>query len=116
MISWRRLLAAVVLAGLAVAPAAAQGTSSISGTVADSTGGVIPGATVTVTGEAGVTLTAVTNSQGVFTVPAIPAGTYKVTVAVCVLMSSELLDTLTCSVSWPSSSFTGRFVGVPTTT
>ena len=81
MISWRRLLAAVVLAGLAVAPAAAQGTSSISGTVADSTGGVIPGATVTVTGEAGVTLTAVTNSQGVFTVPAIPAGTYKVTVA-----------------------------------
>ena len=80
MISWRRLLAAVVLTGLAVVPAAAQGTSSISGTVADSTGGVIPGASVTVTGEAGVTLTAVTNSQGVFTVPAIPAGTYKVTV------------------------------------
>ena len=80
MISWRRLFAAVIVTALIAAPAAAQGTSSISGTVADSTGGVIPGATVTVTGEAGVTLTAVTNSQGVFTVPAIAAGTYKVTV------------------------------------
>ena len=39
-----------------------------------------------------------------------------VTVAVWVLMSSELLETSTFSVRAPSSSFTGRFVGVPTTT
>ncbi len=42
---------------------------------------MIPGATVTVTGEAGVTFTAITNAQGVFSVPAIAAGTYKVTIA-----------------------------------
>ena len=80
MISWKRLFEAVVVTVVSVAPAAAQGTSSISGTVADSTGGVIPGARVTVTGEAGVTLTAITNANGVFTVPAVAAGTYKVTV------------------------------------
>jgi hypothetical protein len=79
--SCRQLLGAVFLSALVAAPAFAQGTSSIRGTVTDGTGGVIPGAMVTVTGEAGVTFTAVTNSEGVFTVPALGAGTYKVTVA-----------------------------------
>ena len=77
---FRQLLGAILVAALVAAPALAQGTSSITGTVADPSGGVIPGATVTVTGEAGVTFTAVTNSQGAFSVPALGAGTYKVTV------------------------------------
>jgi hypothetical protein len=73
--------AAALLAAFVASPAFAQGTSSITGTVTDSTGGVIPGATVTVTGVAGVPFTAITNSEGVFTVPALGAGTYRVSVA-----------------------------------
>lgn len=59
----------------------AQGaTSSISGTVIDSAGGAIPGAAVVVTNEAGVSLETVTNAEGLFNVPSIAAGKYKVTV------------------------------------
>ena len=78
----RHLLQAVLLTALAVGSAYAQGTttSSITGTVTDSGGGVIPGATVNVEGEAGVKATVVTNADGVFTVPALIPGTYKVTV------------------------------------
>jgi len=71
---------AAVVAATAVTPALAQGTSSIRGTVTDSSGGVLPGVSVTVTGEAGVTFTAVTNSEGAFNIPGISAGTFKVTV------------------------------------
>src|SRR5678815_6104065 len=76
----RQLVLAAMMAAIAVAPAFAQGTSSIRGTVTDSSGGVLPGVSVTVTGEAGVTFTAVTNSEGAFNVPGIAGGTYKVTV------------------------------------
>jgi hypothetical protein len=68
---------ALVLA--ANATAFAQGTTTISGTVTDSAGGVIPGATVVVTDAAGTAFEAVTNAQGIFTVPAVTAGTYTVT-------------------------------------
>jgi hypothetical protein len=60
----------------------AQGvTSSISGTVVDSAGGAIPGASVTVSNESGASFETVTNGEGVFNVPAIAAGDYKVTVS-----------------------------------
>jgi carboxypeptidase family protein/TonB-dependent receptor-like protein len=78
------LLCAALLVCLANAPAFAQGgaMSSISGTVVDSGGGVIPGATVVVKNNAsGTTFEAVTNSAGTFAVPALPAGTYTVTVS-----------------------------------
>src|ERR1041385_2131339 len=55
-------------------------TSSITGTVVDNGGGVIPGATVEVVNQAGAKFNAVTNGEGVFTVPALTAGTYKVSV------------------------------------
>jgi hypothetical protein len=75
------LLAAI--ATLWSAPAFAQGgsTSSISGTVVDRDGGAIPGATVVVKNEAGATFDTVTNTEGVFSVPALTAGTYIVTVS-----------------------------------
>jgi Carboxypeptidase regulatory-like domain len=63
--------------------AAAQGgaTSSISGVVVDSNGGVIPGATISVKNLAtGTTFDTVTNTSGTFSVPALDAGTYSVTV------------------------------------
>lgn len=76
-------VAAVLLLSVGfVPPAFGQGaTSSISGTVVDAAGGVIPGASVTVRNAAGVSFDTVTNEQGIFNVPAVSAGEYKVTVS-----------------------------------
>jgi len=80
-------LAALLLLGmlsLALTPASlAQGiTGSITGTVADSTGAAIPGATVTVRDTATNAVHSVTTSDvGSYTVTQLPPGTYTVTVA-----------------------------------
>src|SRR5690606_16893993 len=55
-------------------------TASISGTVVDSAGGVVPGATVVVKNTAGTTFETVSNTEGIFSVPAVAAGSYTVTV------------------------------------
>jgi hypothetical protein len=68
----------IVLSG---APGFAQPTSSISGTVIDSGGGSVPGASVIVKGESGVSFETVTNNEGLFSVPAVGPGLYIVTVA-----------------------------------
>jgi hypothetical protein len=57
-------------------------TGSISGTVTDSTGAVVPGANVTVKGETGQDYAAVTNSDGVYTIPGVAAGTPTYTVTI----------------------------------
>jgi len=66
------------------APAAhaqAAGTASIQGAIADSTGAVIPGATVTLTETAThVQRAAVSDSNGLYTFPNVPVGTYSVEV------------------------------------
>jgi hypothetical protein len=75
---------AVALICLASSLAFAQGstTSSISGTVVDTGGGVIPGATVAVKNNATGTVTnAVTGAAGTFNIPALEPGTYTVTVS-----------------------------------
>ena len=60
----------------------AQETGSITGTVRDNTGAVIPGAEVNVTSEAqGVVQKATTNSNGDFLVAGLPAGHYDLTIA-----------------------------------
>lgn len=73
---------AVVLVCLAAADTAAaqEQTGSIQGTVRDSSGGVLPGATVEArnTGMAGAS-TAVTDDQGVYRFPALSPGVYTVT-------------------------------------
>src|SRR5882724_4073545 len=57
------------------------GTGSITGTVVDSNGAAIVGATVKVTNtDTAVTRTVTTNSAGQFNAPVLPAGKYKVTV------------------------------------
>jgi hypothetical protein len=79
----RRMIAAALLC-LVSTTAWAQGstTSSISGTVVDSGGGVIPGAAVVVKNLAtGTTTNAVTGAAGTFNIPALEPGTYTVTVA-----------------------------------
>ena len=79
-----RLGLAVSLATVPAFHAAAYAqtaTSSLSGVVTDSGGGVIPGATVEVKNNAtGVVTPVQTNTSGAFTVPALPIGTYTVTV------------------------------------
>ena len=73
------MLAAFACALIFSVSASAQ-TGSISGTVTDSSGAVVAGATVTVKGEGGQEYTAVTNSDGYYTIPGVAAGTPTYTV------------------------------------
>jgi len=72
------VLALAFLATLA-SPTLAQITSAtISGTIKDETGGVLPGVGVVVTNhETGLTRTAVTDDNGYFTVPGLAPGRYE---------------------------------------
>jgi Carboxypeptidase regulatory-like domain len=71
----------VLSACLAVsAPAQSVTAGDINGTVTDSTGALVPNATITVTNPAtGESKTAASNSAGTYRVPLLPPGTYTVT-------------------------------------
>jgi hypothetical protein len=73
--------AALALAVPGTAYAQSGASSAISGTVVDSAGGAIPGATVVARSEGGATFETVSNSEGVFSIPAVGAGSYTVTVS-----------------------------------
>ncbi|MCU0245264.1 MAG: TonB-dependent receptor [Bryobacter sp.] len=61
--------------------AAQQGRGSISGTVTDASGAAVPGADVRILNTGTNALTAaVSNEEGYFTAPALPVGSYSVTV------------------------------------
>jgi hypothetical protein len=92
---------------LAVSAAAfAQGggaTTSLSGLVTDTSGAVIPGATVAVKNNATATeFTAVSNEQGSFTVPAIDPGAYTVTVTL-MGFKTAVLNNVRVSAATPAS-------------
>ena len=73
------LAAALVASSLSLM---AQGTGSITGTVRDNSGAVIPGATVTVTSvEQGTAYKTTTNADGEYLQAALPPGTYNLSVA-----------------------------------
>ncbi len=84
----KHIFTRLLLTGLALAlvssPAFAQGgaTSSITGVVTDVDGGVIPGATVVAKNDAtNISYPpVVSGSNGAFAIPALPTGTYTVTV------------------------------------
>jgi len=72
---------AFLLLAAAVACAQISSTSSLSGTVIDPTGAMVPGAQVTVRNtETGATFQTNTAANGTFLVPSLAAGTYAVTV------------------------------------
>jgi hypothetical protein len=76
------LMATLVLVTCQIVIQAQSTTGKISGTVTDQTGAVVPGANITVKGEAGQQYTAVTKGDGVYTVPGVPAGTPTYTVTI----------------------------------
>jgi len=84
MASLKELLGRFVLAGLFVscllpATARAQSTGSITGTVTDASGAVIPGAKVVVTEQqTGVSRTVTADGSGSYAVPSLQPGTYSV--------------------------------------
>ncbi len=82
------LIAFVVLTSLT---AFGQVTASLSGTVTDPNGAVVPGATVTVKNAAtGAEFRAATAGNGTYTVPSLDSGTYKVTIAATGFKSSTV--------------------------
>jgi hypothetical protein len=84
--SWRALRVAALFlvwfAGFSTVPAFAQATAAngaIEGTVADNTGAVLPGVTVTVTNtETGTVRSVVTNENGLYRATLLPLGAYRV--------------------------------------
>jgi Carboxypeptidase regulatory-like domain/TonB dependent receptor len=79
------MLKSFLVALLALAPAAptmAQSQAangSIEGTITDTSGGVLPGVTVTITGaDTGAERTIITNEHGLYRAPLLPLGTYRV--------------------------------------
>jgi hypothetical protein len=100
------LLLLVLPTIVADASAFAQGgavTTSISGTVADSSGAVIPGADVTLTNNGtGATFSSVTSANGSFMVPALNPGSYTVKVAL-MGFKTVVLNNVTLSAAVPSN-------------
>jgi hypothetical protein len=83
------VLALLLILAAALPARAQRTTASIRGTVTDATGGVVPGADVTVKGtDTGLTQSTVTNTDGVFSFPELPVGTYSVEVTISGFKSS----------------------------
>ena len=78
----RTVCGGMLLALLGATSLLAQATAQINGTVADSSGGVLPGATVTaVQTGTGFRREVVTDAAGAFTLTALPIGPYRLEVA-----------------------------------
>ena len=77
----RTLTALIIFVVCAVTAIAQTGTSNITGTVRDTAGAVVPGATVTAKNDAtGVTSTQTTNDSGLYFFASLPVGNYTITV------------------------------------
>ncbi len=84
MCAWRRWLMSVVvllIVAITASTALAQTRSEITGTIKDSSGGVLPGVTVTLRSPnmVGGARTAVTNADGTYRLSDLPLGTYEMT-------------------------------------
>src|SRR5262249_34495611 len=96
--------AACLFLGLA-ADARAQGSffTSLSGTVVDAQGGVIPGANVKIRNNGtGEEVNIVSGTDGGFTVPSLPGGTYSVTVSL-MGFKTAVLNSVTLNAAVPAN-------------
>jgi hypothetical protein len=76
------LFSGLIVVLLSASTVMAQATAQISGTVKDSSGGVLPGASVTATQtETGFKREAVSETDGLFILPGLPVGPYRLEVA-----------------------------------
>jgi hypothetical protein len=92
-------LAFVLCAANSLALAQGSTTSTITGRVVDASGGVLPGASVSAKHAAtNVVSTTVTNAEGNFTLPSLPAGTYEVTVALDSFKTTVVKDVVITAV------------------
>jgi len=90
-----RTLGVVLWALLLAWPAAAQEQrGSIDGVVKDTSGGVLPGATVEAKSDRSGTLTAVTDSTGAFRFPSVLPGTYTVTATLANFKGFTITDVI----------------------
>src|SRR5574341_1291291 len=82
---WLLILSAAVLFSVValVAPGAAQeNRATIVGTITDPQGGVIPNATIKATNiETNIATTTTSNESGLFTLPFLPVGKYRISVS-----------------------------------
>src|SRR5215210_736377 len=77
----RCLFVALLALGLAPRADAQQQLGAIQGTIVDATGAILPGATITVTNvDTGVVRTTTSNEVGVYRVPSVEPGRYRVSV------------------------------------
>ncbi len=92
--AWLRLALVAALSVIAWDPLEAQTTSaSLAGSVRDTQGGVLPGASATLTsGTQGVAQTVVTDSLGNFFFPYVRPDTYTLTIALAGFQSAETPD------------------------
>src|ERR1051325_3448416 len=100
-----RLVFAAVLVLAVGGSADAQGCffTALSGTVVDSSGGVIPGASVKIRNNGtGEEVNAVSGSDGGFTVPSLPGGTYTVTVSL-MGFKTAVLNSVTLNAGIPAN-------------
>ena len=96
--AWSRLLALANLVLVCAAPALAQSTSALQGQVFDSSGAVLPGATITLRNQSrAVVLSARTDAEGRYRLSAIPVGPYEV-IAAASGFGSERISELTFEV------------------
>ena len=79
--TWLAAVSLTLLTASTTAYGQASGTATIRGTVEDSSGGILPGATVTLTNVATkATQSAVTSDRGAYTFSAVFPGTYDLKV------------------------------------
>jgi len=92
----KKLGTILALLVLAVTPALAQiNSGSMSGTISDSSGAVIPNAKITATEvQTGTVYNTIANSAGIYTLPTLLPGTYDVTVVAPSFKESEVKGVL----------------------
>jgi hypothetical protein len=90
-------------------------TGSLTGTVVDQSGAVVPGAMVTVKSVSNQEYTAVTNGEGVFTIPALGDGTYSATIVAKGFKTAAVTD-IKINVGTPSSIKVALEIGAGTET
>ena len=88
-------------------------TQTLSGTVVDATGAVVPGADVSAKHNGtGVVNTAVSNAEGLFSIPSLPIGTYTVTVTLQGFKTVVIQDVVLSSAAIASVKATMEIGGV----